>query len=104
MAREGQSVKVEREWLPIRFSRRHKVYQSAPGSRRITVLSFRRARPNEPAGASRSFVVCEGRRVIGYYSPAAGAVFHETATRKVRRTVPDPIPVALLGRLAVDHA
>jgi predicted N-acetyltransferase YhbS len=103
MAHEGQSVKVEREWLPIWFSRRHEVYQSAPGSRRVTVLSFCRARPSEPADASCGFVVCEGRRVIGYYSLAAGSVFHETATGKVRRTIRDPVPITLLGRLTVDH-
>jgi hypothetical protein len=34
----------------------------------------RRARANEAEGASRTFVTCSGRRVVGYYSLAAGAV------------------------------
>jgi GNAT superfamily N-acetyltransferase len=63
----------------------------------------RRARRNEAEGASRSFVVCIGRRVVGYYSLAAGSVLHAVATGKVRRNMPDPAPVILLGRLAVDR-
>jgi GNAT superfamily N-acetyltransferase len=63
----------------------------------------RRARRNEAEGASRTFVICVGRRVIGYYSLAAGSVLHAVATGKVRRNMPDPVPVVLLGRLAVDR-
>jgi GNAT superfamily N-acetyltransferase len=62
----------------------------------------RRARQNEAGGASRTFVIAEGRRVVGYYSLAAGSVLHAAATGRVRRNMPDPVPVALLGRLAID--
>ena len=55
------------------------------------------------AAASRTYVIAEGRRVVGYYSLAAGSVLHETATGRVRRNMPDPVPVALLGRLAIDR-
>lgn len=64
----------------------------------------RRARRNEADGASRTIVCCAGRRVVGYYSLAAGSVLQEAATGKVRRNMPDPVPVVLLGRLAVDKA
>lgn len=64
----------------------------------------RRARRNEEDGASRTFVVCVGRRVAGYYSLAAGSLLHSAATGKVRRNMPDPVPVLLLGRLAIDRA
>jgi GNAT superfamily N-acetyltransferase len=63
----------------------------------------RRARRNEADGASRTFVACVGVRVIGYYSLAASSVLHAVATGKVRRNMPDPAPVILLGRLAVDR-
>lgn len=63
----------------------------------------RRARANESAGASRTFVVCDDNRVIGYYSLAAGSVLHDISTGGVRRNMPDPVPVALFGRLAVDR-
>jgi GNAT superfamily N-acetyltransferase len=63
----------------------------------------RRARRNEAEGASRTFVVCAGQRVVGYYSLAAGSILHSAAIGRVRRNMPDPVPVLLLGRLAVDR-
>jgi GNAT superfamily N-acetyltransferase len=63
----------------------------------------RRARSNQAEGASRTFVLCAGSRVVGYYSLAAGSVTHATATGKVRRNMPEPVPVILLGRLAIDR-
>jgi len=55
---------------------------------------------------SRTYVVCEGVRVVGYVSIAAGAVERASAPGKVRRNAPDTIPVSVIGRLAVsrDHA
>jgi predicted N-acetyltransferase YhbS len=64
----------------------------------------RRARRNEVEGASRTFVCCAGRRVIGYYSLSAASVLREAATSKVRRNMPEPVPTVLIGRLAVDQA
>ncbi len=64
----------------------------------------RRALANEDTGASRSYVVCAGGRVVGYYALATGAVARHAATGKVRRNMPDPIPVMVLGRLAVDKS
>src|SRR3546814_11806529 len=55
-------------------------------------------------GASRTFVACDGRRVLAYYALASGAVAVDTAPRRFRRNMPDPIPVVVLGRLAVDHS
>ncbi|OGA48598.1 MAG: GNAT family N-acetyltransferase [Betaproteobacteria bacterium RIFCSPLOWO2_12_FULL_62_58] len=61
-----------------------------------------RARRNQLEGASRTFVVCQGLRVVGYYCLAAGAVAHAAAPGNIRRNMPDPVPVMVLGRLAVD--
>ena len=62
-----------------------------------------RAFVNQVTGASRTFVVVgEGNRVLGYYALAVGAVAHTGATGAVRRNMPDPVPVMVLGRLAVD--
>jgi GNAT superfamily N-acetyltransferase len=64
----------------------------------------RRALSNQLSGASRTFVVADpDGRVFGYYAMAAGAVSHQAATSSVRRNMPDPIPVMVLARLAVDH-
>lgn len=52
---------------------------------------------------SRSYVVCDGARVAGYYCLSAGAVQREAAPGKLRRNAPDSVPVSILGRLAVDR-
>jgi GNAT superfamily N-acetyltransferase len=62
----------------------------------------RRAFKNHATGASRCFVLCADTDVIGYYSLSAGAISHEAAPKAMRRNMPDPLPVLLLGRLAVD--
>jgi GNAT superfamily N-acetyltransferase len=64
----------------------------------------RRALNNQTTGASRTFVVvAEKNQVRGFYALAAGAVVHQEATSAVRRNMPDPVPVLVLGRLAVDR-
>jgi GNAT superfamily N-acetyltransferase len=63
----------------------------------------RRALANQASGASRVFVVCRGERVVGYYALAAGAIASSEAPGRLRRNMPDPIPVFVLGRLAVDR-
>lgn len=64
----------------------------------------RRALANQTTGASRTFVVSNpAGNVFGYYGLAAGAVSHQEATSKVRRNMPDPVPVMILARLAVDQ-
>ena len=63
----------------------------------------RRAMVNQSSGASRTFVVADPEhRVFGYYAIAAGAVSHAEATSATRRNMPDPVPVMVLARLAVD--
>ena len=63
----------------------------------------RRALTNHLNGASRTFVVVDSDQcVLGYYALAAGAVAHQDATSAVRRNMPDPVPVMVLARLAVD--
>ncbi|KEC71215.1 N-acetyltransferase [Rhizobium leguminosarum bv. phaseoli CCGM1] len=64
----------------------------------------RRARANQAGVASRTFVVCEGNRVLAYYALASGAVRQPEAPGRFRRNMPDPIPVAVLGRLAIDQS
>ncbi|MDA8109908.1 MAG: GNAT family N-acetyltransferase [Betaproteobacteria bacterium] len=63
-----------------------------------------RARRNQLEGASRTFVASAGDEVVGYYCLAAGAVVREQASGNIRRNMPDPIPVVVLGRLAVHAA
>ena len=64
----------------------------------------KRARANQASGASRTYVVAEGGRVIAYYCLSSGAIAAVDAPGSVRRNMPDPIPMAILGRLATDQA
>ena len=61
----------------------------------------RRAPGNQASGASRTYVVCAGEAVVGYYCLAVGALGHADAPGALRRNWPDPIPVMVLGRLAI---
>ena len=64
----------------------------------------RRARSNQVSGASRTYVVCEGARVVGYYCLSSGALAVADAPGAIKRNMPDPIPMAVLGRLAIDRS
>ena len=64
----------------------------------------RRARGNQLTGASRTFVLCDADRVVAYYALASGSVAASAAPGRFRRNMPDPIPVVVLGRLAIDTA
>ena len=59
---------------------------------------------NEGRGASRTYVVCAGQPVVAHYCLATGSVASEIAPSRIRRNMPDPIPVIVFGRLAVDLA
>lgn len=61
-----------------------------------------RARKNE-GRASRTYVVCDGKEVVGYYCLSTGGVAHSQVPGRLRRNMPEPIPVLVLGRLAVHE-
>lgn len=63
----------------------------------------KKAPTNQVSGASRTYVACADSRVVGYYALASGSVDQSAATGKVRRNMPDPVPVIVLGRLAIDQ-
>jgi GNAT superfamily N-acetyltransferase len=64
----------------------------------------KRALTNNKEGASRTYVVTDGQSVVGYYALAANGIAVAEAPGRFRRNMPDPIPVALLARLAVDRS
>ena len=63
-----------------------------------------RAMANERQGVSRTVVICadEGSYVIAYACLSAGAIVLAEVPGALRRNMPDPLPVVVLGRLAVD--
>ncbi|BAY20573.1 hypothetical protein NIES2100_03150 [Calothrix sp. NIES-2100] len=64
----------------------------------------RRALANQTSGATRTFVTCVENTVVGYYALASGAISVESALGKFRRNMPNPIPVVILARLAIDSS
>jgi GNAT superfamily N-acetyltransferase len=89
---------------PEKLSARHDLSGFDSGEPALDDWLRRRAERNEASGASRTYVVCAGRKVVGYYTLAAGGIAHAGAPGRIRRNMPDPVPVILLGRLAVDKA
>jgi predicted N-acetyltransferase YhbS len=88
---------------PQPIDERHLVGDFDSGVSALDEWLKRRARANQAAGASRTYVVSDKDRVVAYYALASGAVDLEVATGRVRRNMPDPVPVAVLGRLAVER-
>ncbi|MGD0734570.1 MAG: GNAT family N-acetyltransferase [Terracidiphilus sp.] len=87
---------------PDRLTPDHDLTQFNCGEPSLDHWLRKRALQNEESGASRTYVVCAGARVAGYYALAAGSVAHSEATSRIKRNMPDPVPVILLGRLAID--
>ena len=89
--------------LPEPLAGRHEVKDFTSGEPSLDDWLKRRARANQISGASRTYVVCDEARVAGYYALASGAVTVNSAPGRFRRNMPDPIPVVILARLAVDR-
>jgi GNAT superfamily N-acetyltransferase len=96
------TVDASRIGPPEKLSRDHDISKFDSVEPALDDWLRRRALHNEASGASRTYVVCVGRKVVGYYALSAGAIAHGQAPGRIRRNMPDPIPVVVLGRLAVD--
>jgi GNAT superfamily N-acetyltransferase len=88
---------------PQRLEGTHDLGQFDCGEASLNEWLVRRALKNEANGASRTYVVCVDNSVVGYYSLANGAIDRDLAPKPMKRNMPDPIPVMVLGRLAVDR-
>lgn len=87
---------------PEPLGARHDVSQFDSGIDSLNTWLQRKARLNEAKGGARTYVVCDGDRVIAFYSLAASSVERRRISSRVGRNMPEPIPVILLGQLAVD--
>lgn len=88
---------------PEKLNLSHQVESFNSGNIQLDDWLKRRALKNEVAGASRTYVLCVDKtEVVAYYCLANGAVAQTSATGQVRRNMPNPIPVMIIGRLAVD--
>jgi GNAT superfamily N-acetyltransferase len=88
---------------PELLAEHHDIADFSSGEASLDEWLRRRARANQVSGASRTYVVCEDKRVIAYYALASGVIAVESAPGRFKRNMPDPIPVAVLARLAVDR-
>ena len=86
---------------PQPLSDQHQLADFESGEPSLDDWLKRRAAKNQANGSSRTYVVCEGDAVIGYYCLAAGAIGHAEAPPSLKRNRPDPVPVLVLGRLAI---
>lgn len=82
----------------------HETEDFDSGEPTLDAWLVRRARANQVSGASRTYVVCRGRKVVGYYALASGGIDLDAAPSRLRRNMPDPLPVVVLGRLAIAQA
>ena len=88
---------------PEPLAAHHDVQPFVSGVESLDFWLKHRALKNQTTGASRTFVACDGSRVVAYYALASSAVTVDAAPGRFRRNMPDPIPVVVLGRLAVDE-
>ena len=88
---------------PVPLDDTHRLDSFDCGDDLLNAWLRRRARRNQTNGASRTYVSFADSRVVGFYALATGVLVATQATGRFRRNMPDPIPVALLARLAVDR-
>lgn len=86
---------------PEPLSERHFLTGFDSGQPALDSWLVSRALRNERSGGSRTYVVCENDRVVAYYCLSATSAAHRIVPGRIRRNMPDPVPVILLGRLAV---
>lgn len=95
---EGDDIQFS---APERLTAFHNVSQFDCGEPVLDTWLKRRALQNEESGASRTYVVRAENEVAGYYALATGAIAHAGAAGRVKRNMPDPVPVLIIGRLAI---
>ena len=89
---------------PEHLDSAHDLAEFDPGASVQGDWLAKRALADQETGAARTYVISAAGRVVGYYTLATGVVAQQRATGRVRRNRPEPIPVMILGRLAVDKA
>jgi GNAT superfamily N-acetyltransferase len=89
---------------PAPLADNHVIHNFLSGEPSLDDWLKRRARANQANRASRTYVLCQEDVVVGYYALASGAVTVKAVPGRFRRNMPDPIPVVVLARLAIDQS
>ncbi len=88
---------------PVLLTDAHDLQSFDSGQTSLDDWLRRRARANQLSGASRTYVVCDAMTVVGFYCLSSGALAAVDAPGAIRRNMPDPLPMIVLGRLAIDR-
>jgi GNAT superfamily N-acetyltransferase len=88
---------------PLRADDDRTVFDCGRGS--LNQWFRRHAWNNQHANVSRINVVCDPQsgRIVGYVSLSAGHIERAYLPKSAQRSRPDPIPILLLGQLAIDR-
>lgn len=95
------------DWTVEPFAKEHERSTFLCGTPSLDDFIHLRVSQYEKRRLGRTFVAVPmgQKRVIGYYTLAAGAVAFEHLPKDLSRKLPKhPVPVVLLGRLAVDRS
>ncbi len=88
---------------PELLTKTHRVSHFCCGNSTLDEWLIKRVLKNQLSGASRTFVLTgSDAEVMGYYALATGSVERNMASGNLSRQMPDPIPVVILARLAID--
>jgi GNAT superfamily N-acetyltransferase len=89
---------------PEPINEQHNIQGFNSGEESLDVWFKTKAIKNQKANASRTYVASDNERVIAYYVLASSSVDGSSATGRFKRNMPNPVPVVILGRLAIDLA
>lgn len=93
--------------FPVAITTEHILNEFESGQEAIDVWLRERANKNQKNSVSRTYVVgttSDPSRVVAFYSLHAGSIEAQRVTAAFRQNSPNPIPVIVVGRLAVDLA
>lgn len=87
------------------LGKQHETHGFDCGVESLNTYLCSQAWPDQRAEKSRTYVISEGVRVVGYVSLAAGSLSADGVTERVRRGQgTQRVPAMVIGRLAVDRA
>jgi len=86
---------------PVPLGANHDLAGFDCGEPSLNQWLIKRAAKNEKVGASRTYVATVNQSVIAYFSLSNGHVTRAATPGLISRNMPGPIPVIIMGRLAV---
>lgn len=102
MVKDNEPELLNKLKQPEKLTSEHILSEFNSGHESLNHWLNYKARHNDLADASRTYVVCENKHVIAYCCLSTGAINRNDVTGRLRRNMPNPIPVMILRCLAVD--